>query len=83
MPAGGERRAGVVLQVTFAPDATEQEIRELLQAIDGSLDGGPGALGVYAVRLVGVESHDAATIERALQTLRGRSDIVTHAEPMR
>lgn len=83
MPAGGERRAGAVLQVTFAPDATEQEIREILQAIEGSLDGGPGALGVYRIRLGEVEPGDTASIERALRTLRGRSDIVTHADSMR
>ena len=83
MPAGGNRPAGAILQVTFAPDATEQEIRELLQAIDGSLDGGPGALGVYKIRLGEVEPGDTSSIERALRTLRGRSDIVTHADLMR
>lgn len=77
VPAGGEIE-GVVLQASFAPDATEAEIRALLQAVDGSLVDGPGEIAVYRIRLNDVDPEDAAAIERALAALAARSDIVTH-----
>jgi len=65
------------IQVTFAPDATEQDIREVLQSAGASIAEGPTALGVYGLRL---ESDDDAAIEEALATLRASGDVVTFAE---
>jgi len=64
------------LQVTFAPDATEADIRELLQSAGASIADGPTALGIYKLRL------DTATtsIDEALTTLRANGDVVTFAE---
>ncbi|MEQ8357655.1 MAG: hypothetical protein RH942_19120 [Kiloniellaceae bacterium] len=77
-PAGGEvALVPPVLQVTFAPDATEREIREVLQSAGASIADGPSALGVYGLRLQ--QSADGA-IEEALATLRARGDVVTFAE---
>lgn len=42
---------GPVLQITFKPSATEEEIRLLLVKIRGSLVGGPGQLGNYIVKV--------------------------------
>ena len=40
-----------VLQIRFDPRATEAEIRDALQTTGASLIEGPGALGIYRVRL--------------------------------
>lgn len=74
--AGGD---GATLQVRFAPTASETAIRELLQQIDGSIVDGPGALGVYHVKIDGAED-DPAAAAKALAALRARSDIVLQAE---
>jgi hypothetical protein len=42
---------GSVLQITFKPSATEEEIRLLLVKIRGTLVGGPGQLGNYIVKV--------------------------------
>lgn len=49
---------GRVLQVTFKPSASEQDIRLLLVKIQGSLIGGPGQLGNYVVKVpdAGIDS---------------------------
>ena len=67
------------LQVTFAPSATEQEIREVLQSAGTVIVDGPSALGIYGLRLADPEG-DAAAIEAALVTLQARGDVVTFAE---
>jgi Putative zinc-finger len=69
-PLGGPRTGGVTLQIQFAPTATEAQIRSLLQEVGGTLIDGPGALGVYRVR---VEKADAA-----LAKLRARAEVVKH-----
>jgi hypothetical protein len=75
-PAGSD---GATLQVRFAPDASEMAIRELLQQVDGSIVDGPGALGIYHVKIEGAEDNPAAA-DKALAVLRARSDIVLQAE---
>lgn len=40
-----------LLQITFKPQATEIQIRSLLASVQGDLVAGPGALGVYVVRV--------------------------------
>lgn len=66
-----------VLQVTFAPDATEQQIRDVLQAAGASIADGPTALGIYNLRLVDAE---ITSVDEALAALRARGDVVTFAE---
>jgi len=66
-----------VLQVTFAPDATEQQIRDTLQSAGASIADGPNALGVYRLRLVDA---GGTTVDEALATLRASGDVVTFAE---
>jgi len=70
-------KSASVLQVTFAPDATEQEIREALQAAGASIADGPTALGIYNLRLV---DPAATSVEEALAALRANSAVVTFAE---
>jgi len=64
------------LQVTFAPDATEADIRELLQSAGASIADGPTALVIYKPRL----DTATASIDEALTTLRANGDVVTFAE---
>ena len=79
-PLGGPRREGVVLQVRFDPAAPEARIRALLQKNDATLIDGPGALGVYRVRLQNVKPGDAAALAKALDDFRRTKGVVTQAE---
>jgi hypothetical protein len=49
--SGGTAAGGQLLQITFKPLATETQIRALLSSVQGEIVAGPGALGVYAVRV--------------------------------
>lgn len=66
----GEQRTGALIQVQFQPNATEAQIRELLQQTGATIVDGPGAVGVYRLRLDQPET--------ALAPLRARTDIVKH-----
>lgn len=81
IPTGNEvevaGKSAAVLQVTFAPDATEQQIRDVLQTAGASIADGPTALGIYNLRLVDAE---ITSVDEALAALRARGDIVTFAE---
>lgn len=81
IPTGDEvavaGKSQAVLQVTFAPEATEQDIREVLQAAGASIADGPTALGIYNLRLV---DPSATTVEEALATLQANDTVVTFAE---
>jgi anti-sigma factor RsiW len=44
-------RDGAVLQIVFAPDATEASLRALLQNADATIVDGPHASGLYRIRL--------------------------------
>jgi hypothetical protein len=68
--SGGVAAGGQLLQITFKPQATESQIRTLLASIQGEIVAGPGALGVYAVR---VQDHQGAA---ALEKLRNDSTAV-------
>ncbi len=76
VPLGGSR-GGAVIQVEFRPQATEAQIREVLQAVEGTIVDGPGALGVYRVRLEG-EGDQRRRLEEAVARLRARGDVVIH-----
>jgi anti-sigma factor RsiW len=49
--SGGTAAAGTLLQMTFKPTATEARMRQALAAVHGEMVSGPGALGVYTVRV--------------------------------
>lgn len=65
-PLAGSPQAasGALIQLTFKPEATELQIRGLVSGIEGEIVGGPGALGVYTVRV------PKARAAGALQSLR-------------
>ena len=46
----GQQQAWAELQVRFAPQATEADIRALLQSAGLEISAGPGALGLYRLR---------------------------------
>lgn len=51
-PAGGavdSETGGMVISLTFAPEATEQQIRAILLASNSRIVDGPSALGIYQV----------------------------------
>jgi len=79
-PLGARTAPGVIVQVRFAPDATEREMRDVLSAVNGSIVEGPGALGVYRVRLAAIPSGDRERIAAAIETLRAAAPVVTHVE---
>lgn len=53
-PLAGQTQAvgGATLQVTFRESATEAEIRTALIGANAEIVGGPGALGIYTVRVM-------------------------------
>ena len=76
VPLGGEMLQANVLQIRFNPRATEAEIRDALQAVGASLIDGPGALGIYRVRLEPGESGKVLEPAQAAAMLNARTDIV-------
>lgn len=65
------------LQITFAPDAREADMRALLQAVGATIVAGPGASGVYRLDIEPDPANDAewqALIER----LEARRELVQH-----
>ena len=68
---------GAVLQVTFAPDATEAEMRRVIREVGGELVGGPGAMGVYRIRL-NVTGDEESRVEDAIRRLKGYRTLITH-----
>lgn len=50
-PLSAPSATSTLLQITFKPQATEIQIRALLASVQGDLVAGPGALGVYIVRV--------------------------------
>jgi Putative zinc-finger len=79
-PLGEPAPAGVVVQLRFEPGATEAQIRDLLQAHDAVVTDGPGALGVYRVRLLGLRADDREAAQNALAEFRAARGIVAEAE---
>jgi anti-sigma factor RsiW len=70
-PLGGPRAGGATVQIQFAPTATEAQIRAVLQEAGATLIDGPGASGVYRVRV--------EKTEPALAKLRASTEVVRHA----
>ena len=66
------------IQVLFTPDAPEAQIRALLQSVHGHIVDGPGAQGIYHIRIESTDNRESE-LEMAIQTLRKQSDIVRFA----
>jgi len=66
------------IQVRFAPDARAEQIESLLQSIHGRIVAGPGALGVYHIRIEAGKS-SRKDVEAVLQQLRSQTHVVTFA----
>lgn len=71
----GESKIGIVLQVSFAPTATEADIREMLLDVNGTFVGGPGQLGIYRIQLPFSEEPHIAQI---IDSLQQQTNFVTH-----
>lgn len=65
--------SGPVIQIVFKPSATEIEIRTVLAAVHGDIVSGPGALGLYTIRV----PPDSAAL--SLGELRRASSVVESA----
>jgi len=73
----GPVHKGVVLQVSFAPDASEAQIRKVLQSVEGSIIDGPGAIGIYRVRL-NMKTEKKELINERIDIIGSYSDVVIH-----
>lgn len=73
----GQTEAGVVLQLRFAPQTKELDMRKLLQKIDADFISGPGALDIYRVR-VNVDEDDQAAINKIIQQLVHNRTMIRH-----
>lgn len=51
LSGGATTTTGALLQLTFKPTATEARMRQALAGVQGEMISGPGALGVYTVRV--------------------------------
>ncbi len=71
-PLSGAEKLGAVLQIRFNPAATEAQIRELLQSVNARLVDGPGAIGVYRLRLEGRD----IDLRDVVAKLEARTDVV-------
>jgi hypothetical protein len=67
------------LTVVFQEQATEAEIRNLLQRVQGTIAAGPSALGLYTIALAG-ERDPEERVVRALQELQRHPRVVKFAE---
>jgi len=68
-PAAGD------IQVRFAPGARAKQIESILQSVHGHIVAGPGALGVYHIRISAGDS-GKKDVEAALQQLRAQNNVV-------
>ena len=67
------------IQILFSPDASEEKIRALLLSVHGHIVDGPGAMGIYHIR-IDANNERAEALKQAIETLRKQSDIVRFAE---
>lgn len=72
-PLGGAERAE--LQVRFRPEASEEQIRAALNAVGARIVGGPGALGIYRLRIEGGDE-DPQRVVAAEADLKERTEVV-------
>ena len=67
--------AGPTVRVVFAGDTSNDQLRDLLQPIGGTIRSGPTANGVYTIEI------QQADVTAALDWLRSQSDVL-FAEPI-
>lgn len=63
--------------MAFHEQASEREIRALLQSLGGGIMDGPSASGFCWIE---VPTSDPATLDRLMVTLRDRPDLIRFAE---
>jgi len=76
-PLSGAEGDIAVLQIQFEPTATEAQIREMLQDVNGILIDGPSAVGLYRIQ-IDVERENEAEIARVMSRLEENSEVVSH-----
>ncbi|HED13645.1 MAG TPA: hypothetical protein ENI62_08330 [Gammaproteobacteria bacterium] len=67
---------GIVLQVSFDPAISEEQLRGIINNIEAQIVGGPGALGIYRLRLP-AEIKQTAAINRLIRRLRDTPGVTT------
>jgi hypothetical protein len=77
--APSEISDGPQILVNFVPDAKVSDIETLLKDIDGTIIEGPHAGGLYRVRIA--PDLDQAGVDRVIQMLRGKPEIVRFVAP--
>jgi hypothetical protein len=75
-PLGRAMPDADVMQIRFDPRATEADIRNALQAVGASLIDGPGALGIYRVRLQPGVSGKPMEVSQAIASLEAKHGVV-------
>lgn len=76
-PLGQQQVSSAVLQIEFQPDATEKNIRDLLNQVKGRVIDGPGAMGIYRVAL-DLSAENEGGIDDRIKILADQSLIVRH-----
>ena len=71
---------GALIAVRFNETASEREIRQALEGVNGTIVGGPSAQRMYTVALKNVSQDNTAEIEKALQKLRQNKRVVRDAQ---
>ena len=75
-PLGVEQQTGKIVQVEFNPDASNQEVSDLLRSLDLQIIDGPAASGLYRLRIGG----SVTTPDETLDRLRQAEGVVRFAE---
>jgi hypothetical protein len=74
-PSKGLEPGGVRVQVVFADDITEREIRTLLSSIGATIVAGPTPMAVYTVALVADDRETPARTREILALLRAHPKV--------
>jgi anti-sigma factor RsiW len=69
-PSGGSH-----IQVVFAEDTTEREMRALLENIGATIVSGPSQIGVYTLRVAAGDADPAGQIRETLAVLRAHPKV--------
>src|SRR5262249_20263371 len=76
---GGAAASGAKISVIFNANATEGEIRQMLDQIQGNIIEGPTAQGRYTIQLA-ISVEQTAELDKIMQTLREKKGIVRLVE---
>jgi putative zinc finger protein len=68
------------LSVAFQHDATEEQIRSLLQSVRGRVIDGPTIDGLYTIEVL---AENESTTQKKLETLKERTDVIRSAEAIK